>query len=513
MPVDGGDQDVVTTGFGRVPADQSLIYAFDTQGEERLNQDVGYDGLGDAAEAAKFNTFAGQPDPSADNYQYFLNTTGSIIDRYRNYNGTDGNSPPNLGDTDRGNTTLPTTEDLNRDNTMNTINSYFKYDVRIFPGMNIDNSPYITDVKEVTAPLPNGQDLPVRWVQFKVPIFKPTDAVGGIADFRSIRFMRLLLSGFNQKTILRFGTMDLVRGDYRRYNQSLDEETPNQPVDDDGTLFEVSSVNIEENENREPVPYVLPPGVQREELYSNNTNIRQNEQSLSLRTCGLEPQDARAVYKNFQVDMRQYKNLEMFIHAESLVNEIALKDGQLIAFIRMGTDFTDNYYQIEVPLTATMFGATSESEIWPDANRLELSLELLQKVKTTVLGDPNYKPTEVNYFNEDLSPAEENDPYQLGELRIGIKGNPSFGNVRLLMLGVKNGSPRTSASDICGEVWFNELRLSELDNKGGWAGIINMDANIADFATISATGKRSTIGFGTLDQGSKSKKQRRSATI
>ncbi|SDR71856.1 cell surface protein SprA [Gillisia sp. Hel1_33_143] len=501
LPANGGDQDVVTTDFGRVPADQSLIYAFDTQGQERTNQDVGFDGLDDTGEALRFPNFASLPDPAADNYQYFLNSTGSIIDRYRNYNGTDGDSPPNLGDTDRGNTTLPTTEDLNRDNTMNTINSYFKYDVRVFPGMNIDNSPYITDVKEVTAPLPNGQDLPVRWVQFKVPIFKPTDAVGGIADFRSIRFMRLLLSDFNQKTILRFGTMDLVRGDYRRYNQSLDEENLNQPVNDEGTLFEVSSVNIEENENREPVPYVLPPGVQREELFSNNTNIRQNEQSLSLRTCGLEAQDARAVYKNFQIDMRQYKNLEMFLHAESLVNEIALKDGQLVAFIRMGTDFTDNYYQIEIPLAATRFGANQDSEIWPEDNRLELSLELLQQVKTTVLGNPIYRPTEVNYFNEDLSSVEANDPYQMGELRIGIKGNPSFGNVRLLMLGVKNGSPNTSATDLCGEVWFNELRLSELDNKGGWAGIINMDANIADFATISATGKRSTIGFGTLDQG------------
>ncbi|WP_458250431.1 T9SS outer membrane translocon Sov/SprA [Gillisia xinjiangensis] len=500
LPQDGSTLNTISTAFGRVPADQSLIYAFNSDGQERINQDVGFDGLSDADEAQQFPDFANQNDPSADNYQYFLNATGSIVDRYRNYNGTDGNSPPELGATNRGNSTLPTTEDLNRDNTMNTVNSYFEYDIDIFPGMNIDNSPYITDVKESMAPLPNGQEIPVRWVQFKVPIFEPTGSKGGIADFRSIRFMRLVLSDFEKRTVLRFGTMDLVRGDYRRYNRSLDPENPGQPVQE-GTLFEVSAVNIEENENREPIPYVLPPGVNREELFNNNTNIRQNEQSLSLRVCGLEPQDARAVYKNFQVDMRQYKNLEMFLHAESLLNQIQLKDGQLIAFIRMGTDFTENYYQIEIPLTATMFGATSPEEIWPDSNRLLLSLDLLQKVKTKVLGDPAFRPTEVNYFDSELNPADPDDPYQIGQLRIGVKGNPSFGNIRLLMLGVKNGSPSNTASDICGEVWFNELRLTDLDNEGGWASILNMDANVADFATVSGTGRISTIGFGSLEQG------------
>ncbi len=500
LPRDGVDQNFVNTAFGKVPANQSLIYAFDSQGQERINQDVGFDGLSDSEEAVQFTNFANLADPSADNYEYFLNPTGSIVNRYRNYNGTNGNSPSGINNNNRGNSTLPTTEDLNRDNTMNTINSYFEYDVRIFPGMNIDNNPYISDVKEITAPLPNGQQLPVRWVQFKIPIFEPTGSKGGIADFRSIRFMRLFLNNFEETTILRFGTMDLVRGDYRRFNQSLNPKNPGQPLDN-GTFFEVSSVNIEENERREPIPYVLPPGVVREELYNSNTSIRQNEQSLSLKVCELEPQDARAVYKNFQVDMRQYKNLEMFLHAESFVNEVPLKDGQLVAFIRMGTDFTENYYQMEIPLTATTFGAVSADEIWPEANRLSLSLELLQRIKTRVLGDPSLISSEVNYFDEELNLTNAEDPYQIGELRVGIKGNPSFGNVRLFMLGIKNGMPNTSASDICGEVWFNELRMSDLDNDSGWAAILNMDANLADFATISATGRRSTVGFGTLEQG------------
>ena len=395
---------------------------------------------------------------------------------------------------------MPTAEDVNRDNTMNTIDSYFEYEVPFFPGMSTENNRFITDVKEVNTTMRNGQELPVRWVQFKVPIYEPTGSKGGIADFRSIRFMRMFLSEFRNPTLLRFGTMEMVRGDYRRYNQSLRDQNA-APPPNSNTLFEVAAVNIEENENRQPIPYVLPPGVIREELFENNTNIRQNEQSLSLRVCDLQPQDARAVYKNFQIDMRQYKNLEMFLHAESFQNQTPLKDGQLVAFIRMGQDFSENFYQIEVPLQVTQFGAQSPDDIWPALNRLNLPLELLQRLKTSVLGDPNLNTTQLNFFTEELMPADPEDLYEPGRLRLGIKGNPSFGNIRVLMLGLKNGTPTNGVADLCGEVWFNELRLTELNNEGGYASILSMDTNFADFATISATGRQSTVGFGNLDQG------------
>jgi len=378
---------------------------------------------------------------------------------------------------------------------MNTIDSYFEYNVPMFPGMNRENNRYISDVKSQDITTPDNNTIPVRWVQFKIPISKPDQAVNGISDFRSIRFMRMFLSQFSQNTVLRFGTMELIRGDYRRFEKTLDEITFEDPANDD-TVFEVGSVSIEENENREPIPYVLPPGLEREQLNNNNNIIRENEQSLSLRVCGLEQNDARAVYKNFNVDMRQYKNLEMFIHVESIIdntNTTELQDGQLVAFIRLGNDLTNNYYEVQIPLNPTNFGARTADEIWPLANRLNLPLELLQQIKTKVLGDSSYDQTEVNFFNQsELDGGGSNGE---NELKIGIKGNPSFGNVRTIMLGVRN----TTNDELCGEVWFNELRMSELKNKGGWAAVVSMDANIADFATISATGKRSTIGFGSLE--------------
>src|SRR5690554_7219926 len=212
--------------------------------------------------------------------------------------------------------------------------------------------------------------------------------------------------------------------------------------------------------------------MERERLNQNNNIIRQNEQSLSMKVCGLKPNDGRAVYKNFSVDMRQYKILEMFIHAESLENERALGDGELMAFIRLGNDLTNNFYEVQIPLDPTNFGETNPEAIWPLANRLNLPLAQLQEVKTLALAyyrsNPNADPTEVIFYDQ-----EELDGGVSGggnPLKIGIKGNPNFGNVRTIMIGVKNAT----GDDLCGEVWVNELRLTELDNKGGWAAVVSL---------------------------------------
>jgi cell surface protein SprA len=493
LPEDGSADGTIETQFGKVPLNQSLVYTFDTQGQERINQDIGLDGLSDTEEATKFTAFANLPDPAGDNYQYFLQAEGNIFERYKFYNGTQGNSPETVTNTDRGATPQPDVEDINRDNTMNTVDSYYEYQVNIFPGMDKTNNPYITDIKELDVTLPNNNVIPTRWVQFKIPISEYDQAVNGISDFRSIRFMRMYLSQFAQPLTLRFAQLSLVRGDYRRYLLTLDDTGEDPSFDN--TIFENQTISIEENGTRQPIPYVLPPGVIREELNNNNNIIRQNEQSLALRVCGLEPGDGRGVYKNFSVDMRQYKNLEMFIHAESLVTETPLSDGELVAFIRLGNDLDQSYYEIQIPLNPTAFGTSSREEIWPIANRLRLPLSLLQEVKTRVLGDPNYNPNDTVFFNQSDLDGGYTGPEN--ELRIGIKGNPSFGNVRIVMLGLRNAA----TNDICGEVWFNELRMSELNNKGGWAAVANMDVNLADFASVTATGRRSTIGFGSVEQG------------
>jgi cell surface protein SprA len=488
--------------WGDVPASQSLIYAFDTNAENRRNQDVGLDGLPSSREGEVYNNYIGEADPAADDYTYYLNTEGGVLDRYKNYNGTEGNSAVSIDDPNRGSTTLPDVEDINRDNTMSTINAYYEYSIDLKPGMQVGQN-YITDIRDVSnIELPNGSTTTARWIQFKIPVAQPQNTIGNITDFRSVRFMRMFMTGFSSQMTVRFGALDLVRGEWRRYTGSLDANDTDPT--NDGTEFDVSAVNIQENSTKCPVNYVVPPGVQREQLYNNNTIINQNEQALALRIggAGLQYQDSRAVFKNVSVDMRQYKKLKMFLHAESLPNENTLADDEMIGFIRFGNDFTQNFYQVEIPLKVTRTGgscAISPDQVWLEDNNIDLALELLTKMKIKAMSiDINSGKRDINgiYY-------PDNDPDVAGgdgdgKLTLGIKGNPNFGLVRNLMVGVKS---KTDHKGLKGEVWFNELRLADLENKGGMAAILNIDTNMADFATVSATGKKSTIGFGSLEQG------------
>jgi cell surface protein SprA len=459
-------------------------------------QDLGFDGLDDASESTVYGNNPAN-DPALDNYQYYLNRDGGILERYRDFNNPQGNSPVQVTNTNRGSTTLPDVEDVDRDLTMNTVNSYYEYRIPIKPNTTI-NDRYVTDIKEgVTPTLPNGTTLNRRWIQYKIPLSDFTDAVGGISDFRSISFMRMYLTKFSDDVVLRFATLDLVRGDWRTYTNSLQPEVDNDPADD-GTFVDVNTVNIEENNSRTPIPYVLPPGVIRERLNNNNTIIRQNEQSLSFVVENLESEDSRGVFKNVNIDIRQYQRLKMFMHAEKIVDsDYSDEEAPLVGFLRIGTDFTQNFYQLELPLQFTPFGSSMDTEIWPDANQLDIALSDLSKVKS--LGIASQSLNEMNFYeiiDGEVVSVAEFAPRTAGRIRIGIRGNPSLGSLRSMMVGVKNIDDLPARA----EIWFNELRLAGLDNNGGWAAIAAIDANMADFANVSATGGKSTSGFGGLDQ-------------
>ncbi|WP_299096137.1 cell surface protein SprA [uncultured Winogradskyella sp.] len=498
LPDDGNVSILEPTAYNSVvPQNQSLIYTFATTGQERTYQDVGLDGYDDVEEAAVYGSQFGE-DPAKDNYTYYLNTDGNIFERYKQYNGLEGNTPDVFTDTNRGSTTQPDVEDINRDNTMNTIDSYYEYEVDINPTILNANNPQINDVKVRTVTLPNGTQRDVTWYQFRLPINEPTNSIGGISDIRSVRFARLYLRDFVENTVLRFATLDLVRSDWRRYTLDLDNDPTNNSANAE---FNVGIIGVQENDG----DYVIPPGVRREELNNNNNIIRQNEQSLVLQACELEPEDSRGVFKNINVDMRQYKNLRMFLHAEAQDGQ-TLQEGELTAFIRMGNDFTQNFYQIEVPLLPTDLvdgNLSIEERIWPAVNEINISLDILQDIKSQGIFDQtlsNEDPTFYNVIDGVLNdtPVAEFSPLATGQQRVAIKGNPNFGDIRVLMVGVKNSG--ITGTPACGEVWFNELRMSDLENEGGWAAVVSMDSNIADFADISATGRRSTIGFGGLEQ-------------
>jgi len=505
--------------WGLVPRNPiQVTNAFSNDPADRPYQDVGFDGLTDSAEvsfrrndyldilAANFGAGSkvyrdALADPSSDNYQYYRGNNldaenADILARYKKFNNPQGNSPiaDNKSQFSTAATMYPDQEDLNRDNTLNETEEYFQYVVDLKPPtdpeMNIGSN-YIVDKKSVrVGPLADGSFRNETWYQLRIPIDSYDKKVGNIPDFKSIRFIRMFLTGFEDSVTVRFGTLSLVRNTWRKFEYKLDTTGNYSPTSK--TDFNVGAVNIEENDKRSPLPYRTPRDIQRVQTLSNNgVNLLENEQSLSLQFCSLAKGDGKAVFQTYpNRDLRQFKKLQMYIHAEQKEGT-TLNNNDLTAVIRIGSDFVSNYYEVRIPLKLTPLntGLSPESNayndtLWIKSNNLDLDLADLTNIKTK----RNLSNTPLNTL---YSQQESNGQ------TYAIMGNPNLGQITGILMGVEN----TNAPSACGELWFNELRLSSMDEKGGWASLERVDANLADLGTISVSANTHSNGFGTLEQG------------
>jgi len=526
LPTSDIIENVDTTIWGRVPTLQALVESFSNTAGSRQFQDVGYDGLRDEDERsfhAAFLEYIKQEfgeesaayqlvssDPSSDNFQYFRGSRldsdsrySSVLERYKHFNGPDGNSPTDDQNTENyptSGSSLPNVEDINRDNTLSEAERYFQYRIQLDPdNMNVGEN-FISDIHEaIGIPLANGGVGEVKWYQFRIPVSQPERVIGNIQDFRSIRFLRMFMRGFEKPVVARFATLELVRGEWRKYRQNLQaageyfaNDDPNQ------TKFEISAVNIEENGRRAPVPYVIPPGIEREINYGTTSLVRLNEQAMQFTVDDLLDGDAKAAFKTTEFDFRQYKKLKMYVHAEKLFESDVLNYGDLTIFVRLGADFTQNYYEYEIPLTFTPWGTsfTDAETIWPEANNLDINLEELVKVKENrniAMRNPN-SDIRINY------------PYMefLGDHKVKVIGNPSISDVKGIMIGVRNPKQMNLGIDDDGNpksaiLWVNELRVTDFNSKGGWAATARVETILADLGRVVVSGSHTTPGFGSLE--------------
>lgn len=528
LPTSTEVYNVDTTIWGRVPTTQSIVNAFDNDEQARKYQDVGYDGLGDmngtGDEQSFFSEYVNSiallhgtssavyhsvsNDPSGDDFLYYRNSyydeqDVKINDRYKYFNNPEGNSPADVDNTENyamAATSLPNIEDINKDNTLSESENYYEYAIDLRPDrMNIGEN-YIVDIHEApNVQLPNGEVTTCKWYQFRIPIRQPDKVVGKLNGFQSIRFMRMLMNQFEEPIILRFASLELVYGTWRKYNEDLHEPGDYVTGTTSETSFNISTVNIEENGNRQPVPYVLPPGIDREQWYSSSSSYTMlNEQALGMEIIDLSSGDARAIYRNSQYDMRYYGKLKMFVHAEQKDMEHSLEDDDLTLFIRLGSDYTTNYYEYELPLKLTPWGTTSEFDdvIWPAANEVEIDLQKFVDLKTA-------RNKQVRSGNSEYSSAMVYSEFADGR-KYSVLGSPNLGKVKVIMVGVRNprknslgdGNDMRPKSVI---VWINELRLSEYSNKGGWAAMAMARTNLADLGNLSMYGSYTTSGFGNLE--------------
>ena len=514
LPVDDDPTQYTETVWGRVPTQNTVTYAFNTASGSRNKQDVGFNGLTSEQEKtypayAQFLASVQakvRPEvydslllsPSADKYHYFRGSDydreqRSILDRYKYINNPNGNSVDSDNSPESYSTaykTQPDVEDINQDFTLNEYEKYYEYKVRIAEDAMQVGQNYIVDKRVASQKTRDGVVRDYTWYLFRIPVDQYERREGGISDFSSIRFMRMFMTGFSQPVVLRLATLNLVHGEWRAYEQALYQGM----APETSGVLEVSAVNFEENNEKEPVNYILPPGISRVVDPGQSQILQNNEQSLALTVKQLASGDARAVYKNTNLDLRRYKHLQMFTHANSLMGETPVEDGQVSLFIRLGSDYKSNFYEYEVPLTITpakkYADNTSNAKIvWPEDNMVDIDLSLLTDVKRNrnkqkSLGLTSYAQLYAEY-----------DPNRPAN-KISIVGNPSLGEVRTIMIGVRNNS-RTLQNV---EVWANELRLQQFANKGGWAAQSQLNLQLSDVATLNLSGHVETEGFGGLEE-------------
>lgn len=512
MPVDGS-KSYTYTQWGKIPTQSTVTYAFATTSGSRALQDVGFNGLTDAEEqefykSAYLNQIQGKvnqavfdsifADPARDDYHYFRGSDwdemhAPILQRYKYINNPQGNSPDSDSRSESYDTSYkstPDVEDINQDYTLNEYEKYFQYRVSIRPEDLVVGNNHIVDKREYSQTWRDNTKSTVTWYQFRIPIDEFESRQGNINDFSSIRFMRMFLTGFKKPIVLRFGTFDLVMGKWRTYDQPLSAAS--------GGTLDASSVSLEENGEKTPVNYVLPPGIKREQDPSQPQLVEANEQALSLVVKNMSTGEAKAVYKNSTLDLRQYKRIQMFAHANALEqNTTRLQDGDLSVFIRLGSDYKNNYYEYEIPLKLTeprsnynRFVLADCKAVWPEENMLDVPLSVFTALKK------NRNKAKAQGVASYLAPYSMMDA-EHPQNKITIVGNPSLGEVKTMMLGVRNNSADIKS----GEVWINELRLKEHNNSGGWAANANLNVQLSDLGSVNATGRYISEGFGGLEDG------------
>ena len=524
LPIDGNMNYVEQTAWGYVPKTNSITYAFNNEVGSREKQDLGLNGLNDEQEKTygpymafwnelNAGSLASLPDtvrqqlladPANDNYHYFRGSDYDrnkvpVLTRYKRINMPQGNSPDSQNSPENYETAwknTPDIEDINSDYTLGESEKYWQYHLPITPENLRPGGKYVSDTRTSTVTLRNGEIENIDWYLIRIPLQdSDRESIGGISDFSNIRFMRMFMTNFTDEVILRFGTFDLVHGDWRTYENTL---YAGNVATSANTDFTITAVNIEENNDRVPVNYVVPPGISRVTDASSGTLMESNEQALAMTVRNLGPNDARAVYKNVKYDMRKYKHLQLFAHANQLEatdpDMTSLQSGQMSVFLRLGSDYRNNYYEYEIPLELTPIKTSGKYNnnnyddrvaVWPEENMFDFNLDMLVELKRL----RNKNGVSYSQLYTGYDPDKPSN-------RIAIIGNPSLGEVKTIMIGIRNHADANKSV----EVWVNELRLQEFTNEGGWAAQGNLNIQLSDIGSFSATGKMVTAGFGGIEQ-------------
>ncbi|HDQ00690.1 MAG TPA: cell surface protein SprA [bacterium] len=418
-------------------------------------EDVGLDGMAgnDPNDFWDINGNGIRDDGEPLSYDDYYYTPGSYD--YSGINGTEGNENDPGG-------RLPDTEDFNGNGSLDMINDFFRFTFSL--AKDHPDTMFIS----------GGQENEYGWRLYRVPLneFKSI----GNPDWSRIEYARIWIDSCFAKTVLRIAEINLVGNDWKEMGVMADDFSQVDTKND--TTVVAAVTNTHDNDD-----YIPPPGVSG--VKDRITRVEAKEQSLILRIRDLEPGASGILRKTFfqAENYINYDKMKMFIHGGDAYGSGFSKDKTSIElFLRFGSD-DNNYYEYRAPVF----------EGW-EGNNMEIELNDMAMLKLT-------QPDSVTGLREKI--------FEDGR-RFRVKGEPSLTNIRQLILGVKNitlpdssGHPayaNTLVSAFSGEVWVNELRLSDVKKDKGMAFRARVSFQAADLFSLNAEINRKDADFHNVNQ-------------
>lgn len=450
-----------------------------------------------------------EQDPSNDDYVYFQQNIVQELPLherfYRMLGYHEGNTPEATGADNKTAITLrPDTEGLVSNASIQQSNSYYQYEIDFNPAdplnmeIGAENS-YIVDKVEPGRATRDFEN----WYLVRIPLSDFRRKIGDIENFQNISYMRIWMSGYKEPLTLRLATLEFVGSQWRKVPEI--SESPNNQDN-----FQVATINIEENANREPFPYRQPFGAIRALNRGAQVQALQNEQSLSLNVQDLGPGQIHMVKRVYpgNLNLLNYSNIRMFVHGEGY-----MRRGEAELVVRLGNDLENNFYEYRQPVTPSQMRTfdydpqnpslleEEAREIWLyDENSMNIvisAFNVLKQLRDAEMVDPTElfeADPSLNLLGDDAAPGAT----------VAIRGNPSLDRITEIGLGIKNpynpmNAENVGTPSLDAELWLNELRVSGFDNEFAWAANAKSAVKLADFATLNADLTRRTDGFGGLN--------------
>ncbi len=442
-----GEKGVLNIDLGQISEDIDADRVLDTEDKEINGQrdgileeteDTGLDGLFDRDEPGYSGTLT---DPAGDNWSYSDDEDKRYA--YDHINGTQGNrnDPDRLGRLD--------TEDINSNSVLDVTDNCYRYSI----DLSDRKSKFLADPEDTEG-----------WRLYRIPLKETGNYTEvGNPDWLDIRFARVWFSSSGPATV-QIASIQMVGNRWQNLGISnldtLQRALPiGQPSPEEGE-FDVFVINTHENSD-----YRSPPGVAG--IRDRQSGVTEKEQSLVLKYANLKPMHQGSAYRFLYnpEDYTNYRYLKMFVHGD-----LASDSANVEFFLRLGSDSANVYeYRLEV-----ISG-------W-EGNEVMIDFEKITALKAYALNN---------------RPAGSRETIEVEEDHYRIRGEPSLSRIRWLSVGVVNADSLGSEA-VTGEIWVDELRLTDVRKEKGLAGDFTINAKLADLCNVNFTFKKQDSEYRNL---------------